>query len=133
MASPIPVEVAGIVLLQFTTYRKICGNPALHLKAPLDCVAGLTVGVMAVPQAMSYALVAEMPGAIYGLYNALMGELRPLEMAEEMNRDDIHRPSALSHFWYSPHLITGPTAVMSILVKSSIPSHLGSVGDDRDR
>eukprot|EP00467_Chlorarachnion_reptans_P000892 CAMPEP_0114500498 /NCGR_PEP_ID=MMETSP0109-20121206/7998_1 /TAXON_ID=29199 /ORGANISM="Chlorarachnion reptans, Strain CCCM449" /LENGTH=928 /DNA_ID=CAMNT_0001678167 /DNA_START=64 /DNA_END=2850 /DNA_ORIENTATION=- len=80
------------------------------LQAPSDVVAGLTVGVMAVPQAMSYALVAGMPGTIYGLYNALMGLL------------------PYPFFGSSPHLITGPTAVMSILVKSSIPSHLNSVG-----
>eukprot|EP00471_Norrisiella_sphaerica_P011964 CAMPEP_0184501366 /NCGR_PEP_ID=MMETSP0113_2-20130426/47461_1 /TAXON_ID=91329 /ORGANISM="Norrisiella sphaerica, Strain BC52" /LENGTH=819 /DNA_ID=CAMNT_0026890105 /DNA_START=374 /DNA_END=2833 /DNA_ORIENTATION=- len=66
---------------------------------------------MAVPQAMSYALVAGMPGAIYGLYNAFMG-LIPYPF-----------------FGTSPHLITGPTAVMSILVKSSIPSHLGALGE----
>lgn len=62
-----------------------------------DCVAGVTVGVMAVPQAMSYATVAELP-AVYGLYNAFVGLL------------------PYPFFGTSPHLISGPTAVMSILV-----------------
>ena len=70
-----------------------------------DLVAGLTVGVMAVPQAMSYATVAGLP-AQYGLYNAFMGLL----------------PYCI--FGTSPHLISGPTAVMSILVAGLIPNSL---------
>ena len=35
-------------------------------KLKLDLLAGLTVGVMAVPQSMSYATVAGLP-AVYGL------------------------------------------------------------------
>lgn len=70
-----------------------------------DLVAGLTVGVMAVPQAMSYATVAGLPPK-YGLYNAFMGLL----------------PYCV--FGTSPHLISGPTAVMSILVAGLIPKSL---------
>jgi len=39
-----------------------------------DIVAGLTVGVMAVPQALSYASVAGLPSQ-FGLYNAFVGLL----------------------------------------------------------
>ena len=67
-----------------------------------DAVAGLTVGVMAVPQSMSYASIAGL-APVFGLYNALFGILLyPL-------------------LGTSPHLITGPTAVMSIIVMGSVP------------
>ena len=36
-----------------------------------DAIAGLTVGVMLVPQAMAYAVIAGVP-AIYGLYASLV-------------------------------------------------------------
>ena len=39
-----------------------------------DIVAGVTVGFMAVPQAMSYATVAGLP-PVFGLYNAFIGLL----------------------------------------------------------
>ncbi len=93
------------------TIQKWTKNYDVKRQLAADVIAGLTVGVMAVPQAMSYALVAGMPGAIYGLYNALMGLL------------------PYPFFGTSPHLISGPTAVMSILVKSSIPSSLGGFGE----
>jgi len=70
-----------------------------------DLISGLTVGCMAVPQAMSYATVAGLP-AVYGLYNAAMG-LWPY-----------------CFFGTSPHLISGPTAVMSILVGQLIPESI---------
>ncbi|GAB5354267.1 hypothetical protein AAMO2058_000104400 [Amorphochlora amoebiformis] len=97
-------------------FRGVVGTFTIHKwvsryrwrdQLPGDVLAGATVGVMAVPQAMSYALVAGMPGTIYGLYNALMGLL----------------PYFL--FGTSPHLISGPTAVVSILVKSSVPEVFG--------
>lgn len=70
-----------------------------------DFISGITVGAMAVPQAMSYATVAGLP-AQYGLFNAFMGLL----------------PYPL--FGTSPHLISGPTAVMSILVAGLIPESI---------
>ncbi|MEL6976633.1 MAG: SulP family inorganic anion transporter, partial [Bacteroidota bacterium] len=39
-----------------------------------DLAAGLTVGVMLVPQAMAYALIAGLP-PVYGLYAALVPNL----------------------------------------------------------
>jgi MFS superfamily sulfate permease-like transporter len=71
-----------------------------------DVIAGITVGVMAVPQAMSYATVAGLE-PVYGLYNAFVGII----------------PYPI--FGTSPQLVTGPTAVMSIMVKQSIPAVIG--------
>ncbi|KAA0159170.1 hypothetical protein FNF31_01830 [Cafeteria roenbergensis] len=70
---------------------------------PRDIVAGLTVGFMAVPQALSYAAVAGL-SAQYGLYNAFVGLL----------------PYVV--FGTSPHLISGPTAVMSLVTRSAVPA-----------
>ena len=70
-----------------------------------DFVAGVTVGIMAVPQAMSYATVAGLPPQ-YGLFNALMGML------------------PYPAFGTSQHLISGPTAVMSILVAGLVPDSI---------
>lgn len=73
-----------------------------------DLVAGLTVGVMVIPQAMSYATVAGLE-PVYGLYNAFVGILLyPL-------------------FGTSPQLVTGPTAVMSIMVGAAVPATVGGV------
>ena len=68
-----------------------------------DIISGLTVGVMAIPQALSYAGVAGLAPQ-YGLYNTLMGLL----------------PYFI--FGTSSYLVTGPTAVMSIIVASSVPN-----------
>lgn len=73
-----------------------------------DVIAGATVGVMCVPQAMSYATVAGL-SPVFGLYNALVG-LLPYPLLGT-----------------SAYLISGPTAVMSILVKSSLPPTLNGL------
>lgn len=39
-----------------------------------DVIAGLTVGIVLVPQGMSYALIATLP-AEYGLYSSFVGVL----------------------------------------------------------
>ena len=39
-----------------------------------DLVAGITVGIMLIPQGMAYAMIAGMP-PIYGLYAALVPQL----------------------------------------------------------
>ena len=67
-----------------------------------DLVAGLTVGVMCVPQAMSYASIAGL-SVEHGLYAAAFGSIFYGLMGT------------------SPHVIIGPTAVMSIIVASSVP------------
>jgi len=62
-----------------------------------DLQAGLTVGVMLIPQGMAYALLAGMP-PIYGLYASLL----PLLL--------------YALFGSSMHLSVGPTALVSLLV-----------------
>ncbi len=62
-----------------------------------DLQAGLTVGVMLIPQGMAYALLAGMP-PIYGLY----ASLAPLVL--------------YAFFGTSMHLSVGPTALVSLLV-----------------
>ncbi|GBG32865.1 Sulfate transporter [Hondaea fermentalgiana] len=61
---------------------------------PYDVAAGLTVGVMAIPQSLSYALIAGLPPA-YGLYSDLQ----------------ICYPI----FGSSKFLVVGPVAVMSLM------------------
>lgn len=74
-----------------------------------DAVAGLTVAVMGVPQAMAYALIAGLP-PIYGLYTAIIPCL----------------VGAL--FGSSNHLVTGPTNAMCMVILSltaSLPQQYG--------
>ena len=66
-----------------------------------DIVAGLTVGVMLIPQGMAYALVAGLP-PIYGLYAGLAPLL------------------VYSLFGTSRHLAVGPVAMISLLVATSV-------------
>jgi MFS superfamily sulfate permease-like transporter len=67
-----------------------------------DVIAGLTVGVMVVPQAMSYASVAGLK-PVFGLYTAFIALIPYI------------------FFGTSSHLITGPTAVMSLIVHNVVP------------
>lgn len=70
-----------------------------HLRA--DLLAGLTVAILVIPQAMGYALIAGVP-PIYGLYTAFIPLLiYPL-------------------FGSSPHIIVGCAAIPSMMVFSSI-------------
>jgi len=66
-----------------------------------DLSAGLTVGVMLIPQGMAYALIAGLP-PIYGLYAALV----PLV--------------AYALFGTSRQLAVGPVAMVSLLVAASV-------------
>jgi SulP family sulfate permease len=64
-----------------------------------DVIAGLTVAVIAIPQAMAYALIAELPPEA-GLYAAIIG-------------------AVVGALWGSSHhLQTGPTNTTSLLVLS---------------
>ena len=70
-----------------------------HLRS--DTVAGLTVAVVLIPQAMAYAMLAGMP-PVYGLYAAAVTPL-------------------IGGLWGSlRQLATGPIAIMSLLVLTSL-------------
>uniref|UniRef100_A0A7S3DR71 STAS domain-containing protein n=1 Tax=Entomoneis paludosa TaxID=265537 RepID=A0A7S3DR71_9STRA len=77
---------------------------------PKDLIAGLTVGVMIVPQSMSYAKLAGLP-VEYGLYSAFM----PVY--------------AYSLFGSSRQLAVGPVALISLLLATGIDSILSSRND----
>ncbi|OAV43456.1 SulP family inorganic anion transporter [Lewinella sp. 4G2] len=66
-----------------------------------DAVAGLTVGILLIPQAMAYALLAGVP-PVYGLYAALLPLLGYVLFAS------------------SPHISIGPTALASLLCLNGI-------------
>ena len=76
-----------------------------------EIIAGLTVGVMLVPQGMAYALLAGMP-PIYGLYGGLVPML------------------IYAIFGTSPKLSIGPVAVSALLVLAGI-SQLADPLSDR--
>lgn len=66
-----------------------------------DLLAGLTIGMMVVPQALAYAKVADLP-AEYGLYSSFMG------------------PFLYVVFGTAKDVTLGPTAIMSLLVASTL-------------
>ena len=66
-----------------------------------DLIAGITVAVVLIPQAMAYAMLAGLP-PVYGLY---AGAVAPL----------------IAGLWGSLHqLATGPIAIMSLLVLTTL-------------
>ena len=69
-----------------------------------DAVAGLTVAVMGVPQAMAYAVIAELP-PVYGLYTAMITCV------------------VAALFGSSNHLVTGPTNALCMVILS-LTAHL---------
>lgn len=66
-----------------------------------DIMAGITIAIVVLPQGVAYAMIAGLP-PIYGLYSAIV------------------IPIVASLFGSSFHLISGPTAALSIVVFSSI-------------
>lgn len=70
-------------------------------KLRCDLVAGLTVAVVAVPQSMAYALIADVD-PVYGLYTAIVQGL------------------LAAIFTSSSHLSTGPINTLSLLVASAV-------------
>eukprot|EP01112_Ceratiomyxa_fruticulosa_P016389 TRINITY_DN4942_c0_g1_i2.p1 TRINITY_DN4942_c0_g1~~TRINITY_DN4942_c0_g1_i2.p1 ORF type:complete len:671 (+),score=144.31 TRINITY_DN4942_c0_g1_i2:336-2348(+) len=66
-----------------------------------DVIAGLTVGVMLIPQGMAYSLLANLP-PIYGLYSSLLC------------------PLVYGLMGSSRHLSVGPVAVVSMLTADSM-------------
>ncbi|MDQ8198873.1 SulP family inorganic anion transporter [Pelagicoccus enzymogenes] len=81
-----------------------------HLKA--DAIAGLTVAVMGVPQAMAYAVIAELP-PIYGLYTAMITCV------------------VAALFGSSHHLVTGPTNAICMVILSLVAHLPEKYGLDR--
>lgn len=66
-----------------------------------DLLAGLTVAVMTIPQAMAYSLIAGLP-VQYGLYASIV-------------------PTIVGCLWgSSTHLISGPTTTVSLVVLSTL-------------
>jgi len=76
-----------------------------------DVVAGLTVGVMVVPQGMSYAKLAGLP-VQYGLYGALF----PVW--------------AYAVFGSSRQLAVGPVAIVSLMLESGLSRIVGASDND---
>jgi len=76
-----------------------------------DAIAGLTVGVMLIPQGMAYAVIAGMP-PIYGLYAGLVPLL------------------VYPIFGSSRHLALGPTAIDMLIVGAGVGA-LAQTGTDR--
>jgi len=72
-------------------------NPPENYRYRDDLIAGITVGVISIPQAMAFALLAGLP-PIYGLYGALI----PLI---------VYSLTGTSNF-----LNVGPVSVISIFV-----------------
>ena len=66
-----------------------------------DWPAGLTVGIMLIPQGMAYAMIAELP-AVYGLYAALLPQI------------------VYSFLGTSRHLAVGPVAMDSLVVAAGL-------------
>ncbi|KAL6070889.1 Solute carrier 26 family protein [Balamuthia mandrillaris] len=77
-----------------------------------DLLAGLTHGVMVIPQGMAYATVAGLPPS-YGLYTAFLPPLIYL------------------FFGSSPQLVVGPTAVLSLMVGSAAASFDAAPGTEK--
>merc|ERR1719161_1367434 len=70
-----------------------------------DLIAGLTVGVMVIPQSMSYANIAGLP-YIYGMYSACVPTI------------------VYGLFGQSRELAVGPVAMVSLLVEAGLRGKL---------
>lgn len=77
-----------------------------------DSIAGLTVAVMGVPQAMAYAVIAELP-PIYGLYTAMITCVVAALLGS------------------SNHLVTGPTNAICMVILSLVAHLPEKYGLDR--
>jgi sulfate permease, SulP family len=92
-------QVMSLLHRWFPIARQLTGYDRDRLTADLS--AGLTVGVMLIPQGMAYALIAGMP-PIYGLYASLV----PLVVYALMGT--------------SRQLAVGPVAMISLLVAAGV-------------
>ncbi len=76
-----------------------------------DIIAGLTVGVMLIPQGIAYALIAGLP-PIYGLYTAMIPQI------------------VYAIFGTSRQLAVGPVAMDSLIVAAGVAT-LAQIGTDQ--
>ncbi|XP_022089340.1 sodium-independent sulfate anion transporter-like [Acanthaster planci] len=76
-----------------------------------DVIAGLTVGLTVLPQALAYANIARLP-LVYGLYSAFMGSFM------------------YCIFGMSKDITVGPTAIMSLLVADYGKPLTDNAGED---
>lgn len=79
-----------------------------------DAIAGLTVGIMVVPQSMAYAGIAGLPN-VYGLYSAFVPIL------------------VYAMCGSSRQLAIGPVAIISLLTKASLESVVKEGTDDYEQ
>lgn len=99
-------EQGGIMAQVQTAFRNLCTvcewGPALTKeKVKADLIAGVTVGVMVIPQSMSYAGIAGLP-YVYGMYSAFV-------------------PTLIYAFvGGSRQLAVGPVAMVSLLVADGL-------------
>ena len=77
-------------------------------QVPNDIMVGFTIGIVLIPQSMSYADIAGLP-YIYGLYASLLS------------------PLIYSIFGSSHHLSVGPTALISLIIKTGLDGALDDV------
>ena len=83
----------------------------LREHARADAVAGLTVAVMGVPQAMAYAIIADLP-PVYGLYTAIVTCIVAAVLGS------------------SSHLVTGPTNASCMVILSVVAPLVAERGFD---
>lgn len=80
--------------------------PAINLRIlKADLIAGVTVGVMVIPQSMSYASIAGLP-YVYGMYSSFTPTL------------------IYSFLGNSRHLAVGPVALVSLLIEVGLRGRL---------
>jgi len=79
--------------------REWLPNYSFEKDFAFDCISGVTVGMMAIPQSISYASIAGLP-AQYGLYSDLQ-IMYPI-------------------FGTSKYLVVGPVAVMSLMARVAL-------------
>src|SRR3954468_16615239 len=75
-----------------------------------DIVAGLTVSVVEVPQAMAYAIIAGVP-PVYGIYTSVIQGVIGAMLSS------------------SEHMTTGPTNTQSLLIASAVHRLVDPTGD----
>ena len=94
---PVPAEHPGSTFRDFITHPKEVVKSISRRHLGADLLAGLTVAAVAVPQAIAYASITDLP-AQYGLYTAAVG-------------------AVVGALWGSSrYLSTGPVNALSLLV-----------------